>query len=404
MAKGNMLLGQARGKLGDIVFSRQNGEQVERPRVKKINNPQTDAQKIQRIIMNTVAQAYSKMQEICDHSFQGLQSGQPCMSYFMRRNLNLLRQTLSEIGDLEASAPCFLLRGMNGLASNTYIVAKGTLPEVVPQVTSGAVAVAVSGNTYGDVIESLGLQRGDQLTFLTVNGSDASNQTFIFTRVILDPTANDGSALGLETPFIVEGAINAPSPRNEGASHTYNFDDGKIEIGVAFDEINMGGVIVSRQKADGSWLRSNAALILAEDASIGYNMQECLDAFGSVEIDVESAKYLNNALKNARKSGNAQGEENGGNTNPAVAAPTISGNTPFAETTQVTISAESGASIYYTTDGSTPTSASTAYSAPFTLSATATVKAIAVKDASTSTVASKVFTKESGGGDDDENT
>ena len=76
-----------------------------------------------------------------------------------------------------------------------------------------------------------------------------------------------------------------------------------------------------------------------------------------------------------------------------VAAPTISGTTPFLGSTEVTITAEEGATIYYTTDGSNPTTSSTQYNAPFTISATTTVKAIAVKDSKTSEVASKEFEK-----------
>ena len=84
---------------------------------------------------------------------------------------------------------------------------------------------------------------------------------------------------------------------------------------------------------------------------------------------------------------------------PTVAAPVISGTTPFAESTSATIScATAGASIYYTVDGSTPTSASTAYSGAIALSDTTTVKAVAVKDGVSSSVTSRTFTKGNGGG------
>ena len=52
-----------------------------------------------------------------------------------------------------------------------------------------------------------------------------------------------------------------------------------------------------------------------------------------------------------------------------------------------------GASIYYTTDGTTPTSASTAYSSAISLSATTTIKAVAIKDGNSSDVATKSYTK-----------
>ena len=94
-----------------------------------------------------------------------------------------------------------------------------------------------------------------------------------------------------------------------------------------------------------------------------------------------------------------QGDDNG--ESQTVMAPQITGTNPFATTTSVSIQAEQGAEIRYTTDGSTPTAESTLYSEPITLSATATVKAIAIMDGQSSEVASETFTK-SGGNDDDD--
>ena len=97
-------------------------------------------------------------------------------------------------------------------------------------------------------------------------------------------------------------------------------------------------------------------------------------------------------------SGSSTGSESG---SEAVTAPEISGTSPFTDSTQVTIQGPQGAALYYTTDGSTPTSESMDYSEPITLSATTTVKAIAILNGETSAVASKTFTKsgESGGFD-----
>lgn len=66
-----------------------------------------------------------------------------------------------------------------------------------------------------------------------------------------------------------------------------------------------------------------------------------------------------------------------------------------AENTQVSLkTATEGAAIYYTTDGSTPTTASNVYDStnPFVISKNTTIKALAVKDKMESEVVTFAYT------------
>ena len=76
-----------------------------------------------------------------------------------------------------------------------------------------------------------------------------------------------------------------------------------------------------------------------------------------------------------------------------LSAPVIKGDATFTDKENVTIEAREGCDIYYTTDGSTPDKDSTAYEGAIEVSATTTIKAIAVKGGITSEVAIKTFTK-----------
>ena len=81
-----------------------------------------------------------------------------------------------------------------------------------------------------------------------------------------------------------------------------------------------------------------------------------------------------------------------------VTAPEISGSEVFSGSTQVTITADEGAAIYYTTDGSEPSSNSLTYTAPFTINSSCTVKAIASKGGVLSSAVSKTFVMTTGDG------
>jgi len=301
MSKGNMLLGHARGKVGSLVFSRSNGKQVVRANAEVVKNPQTEKQMIQRIIMATIAQAYSRFQPICDHSWEGMQSGQKTMSAFISANLKLMRENIAaavadnqSFDDIKAFTPI----GSNEYASNAYIIAKGKLPEIIATFggSNRAQMEGVAANTYAGVLAAYGLQRGDQLTFVTTQGASGANIIFHFARVILDPMEADGSEAELSTPFIVDGAINKPNTRNEGSFNVLEFASNAIAWNFSAQSVTGAAVIVSREKADGTYARSNATLQV-NDAGIIYerSLQECLDLVASGSIDTLSSMYLNNS-------------------------------------------------------------------------------------------------------------
>ena len=82
-----------------------------------------------------------------------------------------------------------------------------------------------------------------------------------------------------------------------------------------------------------------------------------------------------------------------------VASPTFSPatGTTFTESLAITLACSTtGATIRYTTDGSTPNQQSALYSAPISISETTTIKAIAYNDGNASSVASATYTKSSG--------
>lgn len=140
-------------------------------------------------------------------------------------------------------------------------------------------------------------------------------------------------------------------------------------------------------------------IIVAENGT-----QTTINADGTVTTSNSSGGSSNSGSNSGNSGGNnSGGSESGGGSSQTttVAVPTFSGETQFTESTQVTMSGPAGASIFYTVDGSTPSDQSLEYEEPITLTATTTVKAIAIKDGVSSSVTSRTYSKVEGGGDDE---
>lgn len=200
---------------------------------------------------------------------------------------------------------------------------------------------------------------------------------------------------------------------------------GCLASGVVLE--NMGCAWVHSRDQNNTTKVSTQRLVVVSDVIAQYQtyaaMKAAADSYGGIN---KKAVYLNpgsslieigNIVSGGGSTGSGSGGSSqsggsgsvtpsgGGNTGGSsqtttVNAPTFSGETQFTESTQVTMSGPAGASIFYTVDGTTPTDQSLEYEEPITLSATTTVKAIAIKDGVSSAVTSRTYTKvEAGGGD-----
>lgn len=330
MGKGNLFLGFGRGSVGDITYYRAYGEQVFRGRNRHPANPQTTLQLLQRVVMLTAQHAYSLMSPICDHAFQGRAVGTMSQARFTALNIAMMRQGLANaIEEIITGADPTWYSENNYAAKGSflpefmpYIISEGTLPTFAKQFAAGKmvinpiVADLGSGSSYEEIVASLGLQRGDQLTFvqLTIDDTDVTGQFngFQFARVVLSPSTDAGWT---DEAFVPVGEGSAwykftnPNPANEGDVY-FQFPDGNLQFSFATNgNAEVSGqaaspaafaMIVSRRVGD-VWQRSTETLVLRPytvgTGNLTYDHAADFlgDAIESFKIKSGSALYLNQA-------------------------------------------------------------------------------------------------------------
>lgn len=304
MAKTGFWLKGAKGKMAGTTIYQSNGETVMRVINRSIKNPKTKAQLIQRIIAKTVMKQYSAMKAICDHSFEGVSAGANSMSRFATINNTLLRERIAKAqqeGDAFSEIYNFIPLKTAKFIPAYVQISEGSLPQVIiVRVDDDVVCNLGNVNTYEGIINYLGLERGDQLTFITVEKINGNYQ-FKYARVILDPREADGSAAPLSTAFVDEhDNVVKPSFRNEGTFNILTFDteSGTTSFSLQEEQCIAGAVIVSR-KVNNDWLRSKAMLNVNGNAfedGDNISLQQALDlAIQGTEIYTDSERYLNNA-------------------------------------------------------------------------------------------------------------
>lgn len=284
-------MGNASGKLADVVLYRNAGAQVARLRVRNPKNPRTEQQLIQRVIQSTASKAYSVLQAICNHAFEGKQSRTDNQSEFMKLNVARDRYRVSVAPMGWRSLSNFNSRDLVEPLANNYIVSSGSLPEMQfstdgDEFTLGAGSGLTNADTYQQVCDKLGLQRGDQLTLFNVKvGDNAEMHSLNAARIILEPNDGDMSSVFLGTG----GAINKPNEKNEGGI-TVNIAEGTMSI--LFEKSGGAGAVIVSRYADGKWLRSTARMFVSKVLQNAPTLGAAVDSWKTA---VSSDKYLNQA-------------------------------------------------------------------------------------------------------------
>lgn len=313
-----MFLGYARGKVGDVVFTRADGEQVTRARNRSPKNPKTARQAVQRSILKTVSQAYAVLAPICDHSFEGLQQGTPNQSRFSALNIAKLRDLvlanviMSDPDEILTSELWnFAARDILYPVINPYIVSSGSIPSITYSFgTNDRPTIAIPGLTssssYQDVVDALGLERGDQLTFLWTyardneDGWDGLIAGFEYSRIILEPSNGNMGEVFVDD---MSGLPGSPNEANQGRIYlgadtgvlTFSPTQAGAEAAGSRQVISGCAVIVSRHFGS-MWRRSSQSLIVRTDLDLPYNSRYLGDAALSfMETEAGSSLYLNQA-------------------------------------------------------------------------------------------------------------
>lgn len=299
MSKGNMLQGMARGKVGDVVFSRLNGEQIARVRNRHPKNPRSNKQLYQRAVMATVMQAYSLGQVIFNHSFEGKSVGTMNQREFMRLNAKALRSRLAAdiaANDLTATIGRVTAPGIATIVPNEYIISRGSYQNQVISEDQGAYKLpAVSGQeTLAAYATRVGLIAGDIYTFVYIKTDDSDvlfstlgdlsqpvdkvlRGEFGYVRCTvkdLSAVATEASAAKWTDVFTIEDSIGNTSDFTD-VTMTSSIDISNICNGDS-DKGYALGIIRSRLDVD---LRSNSVMKVFNANTFGIYYNSLIEAW-----------------------------------------------------------------------------------------------------------------------------
>ena len=164
-----MLLGYARGKVGDLIFSRRLGQQVTRAYNPSPLNPKSDAQMSQRTRLSGLVAAYRAMRIILDHSFTDRKEGATSYNAFVSANM-AIAPFLSKEQARQGVVIVLPYIVSRGVLSRIFVSGSGD--NAYTNIGLGALVIdddtTIAEFSQAVIQNNAGWEEGDQLTYFSV--------------------------------------------------------------------------------------------------------------------------------------------------------------------------------------------------------------------------------------------
>lgn len=300
-----MLLGMARGKVGDLVFSRAFGKQIIRAKAASVANPKTEGQNIQRAILATIAKDAALLTPIVDHSFANVPYGAESVRHFRKINMGILRDML-----LSAVGVNYNLSAKGASAvPNALKISEGSLPAFNAAYQDDVIGFYQARPLDGQADLSVSafkeaypyLQGGDQLTLVKVvktSGSlldgDAAFALSVDRIVFAVDAFDDPGSMIIEDGIINSFKLDLTKTTNPTMLTVVDGGAGKgLGVGTDGDKTYAAALILSR-KVNNVWQRSAQYLELTQFDDATDN-QAAIDSYGASSSLNGATEYLNQA-------------------------------------------------------------------------------------------------------------
>lgn len=272
MARSNIFLGLASGKIGDVVFARSRGQQIMRTRVVP-NNPKTARQQAQRVRLAAVAAIYRAAREVLKDSFTIRHGFESSYNAFARNAISLAPFFTRQMVDncLALPIPAQASRGsLMPLNVDKSSDQSGNVDRMPSFGLGGDDTIGQWSELF--IQANPTYKNGDKITFVAVLFkeneevplADAYNASLFTAEITLDTTSTALIAASGWTASSVQGMNTYMTPDNYPQSLS---DDGLL----ASDNVCMTAVIGSSKGANGELLVSSEYFTLSDPAKDLYD-------------------------------------------------------------------------------------------------------------------------------------